>query len=768
MGAPCDHCGLPLGRRRLRATVGGGAGVYCCFGCVLAQQVTRARGDDGHAAAVLVRLGLAVFFAMNVMMVSMPTYVPAVYGGDGPVDGPLFLVLRWLAMAFAAPVLALLGGPILRAAWQAGRAGVANADALVVLGAAAAYGLSIANTLAGRTAVYYDTAAMLLVLVTLGRWLEARARADAGAAVRRTLARGPERARREDGVAVAPDALVPGDVVLVTPGETFPADGVVLSGAGGVDEAALTGEALPVARGAGDAVAGGTCSVDGTFRVRVIVPAAASATARIAALVEATLRERTRIERIADRVAGVLVPLVLVVAVAAGTAAGRAEGVDRGVLVALAVLVVACPCGLGLATPLAIRTGLVHAACRGVVVRGGPALERLAAVRTVLFDKTGTLTGPVPRLARIEPRAGHTADDVLAMAAALEAELAHPIARGIVAAARDRGLAIPRVTDLEAAPGRGVRGEIGAHDVALGGPRWIASITGERIPPETLQGASVVVACDRHVVGCLTLEETLVADAERAVAELRAAGVAVGVLTGDVRATVLSPLFRPHEMHVGLAAEDKVGRVRAARRDGAVAMVGDGFNDAAALAAADVGIAVGGAVDLTRTTADAVIVGGAGDLPWLLAYARQVSAIARQNLGWAFGYNAIAVGLAATGRLDPVVAALAMIASSLSVVANARRLCPRPARAAGAANVAPGVPAPIVAAGSATMTRRLSAGRVLTSRAVRGARQDGSAFQQTLASGRPHRPPFPGMRNRCERSVWEVARAERRPGHGRC
>ncbi len=672
MAAACNHCGLPLGRRALPATIDGVAAAYCCIGCVLAQQITRARGDEGHAATVLLRLGLAVFFTMNLMMVSMPTYVSAVYGGGAPVDGPLFAVLRWLAMVLAAPVLALLGGPILRAAWDAGRAGVVSADALVVLGTGAAYGLSIANTVAGRPAVYFDTAAMLLVLVTLGRYLEARARADAGLAIRRTLAPGPIVARRDGGALVAPGTLVPGDVVLVTPGEAFPTDGEVLSGVGGVDEAALTGESLPVVRRTGDLVAGGTASVDGTFRVRVTTPAATSATARIAALTAAALRERTRAERIADRVAGGLVPLVVAIAVVAGIAAARSDGADHGVLVALAVLVVACPCGLGLATPLAVWTGLVHAARRGVVVRSGAVLERLAAVRVVLFDKTGTLTTSAPRVTRISAASGHTANEVLAMAAALEAGLPHPVARGITAAAHERALPLPSASEVEVVPGRGVRGVIGGRHVEVGDARWLGTAGAPRPSPGV--GTAVLVARERCIVGSLMLTEAVVPDGNRALASLRAAAVETGVLTGDVRAAVLQGLFCEEELHCGLAADEKAAFVRHARSRGAVAMVGDGFNDAAALASADVGIAVGSSVDLARTTADVVVTSGISEIPWLLEHARRVTAVARQNLVWAFAYNAIAVGIAAMGRLDPVVAALAMLASSGAVVANARRL----------------------------------------------------------------------------------------------
>ncbi|MEW6268701.1 MAG: HAD-IC family P-type ATPase, partial [Thermodesulfobacteriota bacterium] len=331
----CTHCGLLLGRRALRATVGGEAGRFCCVGCVLAMQVTRARGDAGAASSLLVRLGVALFFAMNVMMTSMPTYVPHAYGdAEAPLDGPLFLLLRVLAAIFALPVLAILGGPVLGAAAQALRRGRAGSDVLVLLAVLAAYALSLANTLAGRSEVYFDTAVMLLVLVTAGRYLEAQARAEAGRAIEATL--GPRRGtacrlrdgRREE---VAAAELRPGDVVEVSPGDAFPTDGVVVDGRAAVDESALTGESRPVVKHPGSAVAGGTCSIDGRLRVRVSAAASESAGARIEALVRAARRERSAAERLADRLAGWLVPLVLLLALAAGAWWTSHAGFDRGV-----------------------------------------------------------------------------------------------------------------------------------------------------------------------------------------------------------------------------------------------------------------------------------------------------------------------------------------------------------------------------------------------------------------------------------------------------
>jgi Cu2+-exporting ATPase len=678
MEGVCAHCGLPLGRRPVVVSVAGVPGRFCCYGCVLAQQVTRARGEGGAAAALVVRLGLGVFFAVNVMMVSMPTYAPVVYGAAVG-DGPLFVVLRVLALLLAAPVLILLGVPLARTVRGP------DTNALILLGTLAAYGLSVVNTIEGRPAVYFDTAAMLLVLVTLGRYLEASARTAAGAAVAATLAPGPAFATRfrADGgrEQVEPAALRVGDEVEVGPGGAFPTDAAVLAGTGGVDEAALTGESRPVLKEAGSAVAGGTCSVDGVFRLRVTAAAAASAAARVEALLAAARAERAPVERVADRVAARLVPLVVALALAAGGWWTWRVGLDRGILVALAVLVVACPCGLGIATPAAIWAGLAVAARRGVVIRSAAVLERAAAIGRVVFDKTGTLTDAMPWVLAVEPAAGSgmSAADILARAAALEAGLTHPLARAVTAAAAAAGVDVPAAAGVRVAPGLGVRGEVGGQPLAVGNARLAA----EELP------AALMAALGRHdaghvfvigagrLLGTLRMAEAPRPEAGEAVAALRRLGVRVGLLTGDATASAVVPaLVAPGDAAVGLLPADKVAHLRALRAmPGAIAMVGDGVNDAPALAAADVGIAIGNATDLARLTADVLVLGG--DLravPWLVAHARRVDRVIRQNLAWAFAYNVVAVALAAAGCLNPLMASLAMLGSSGAVVANTRRL----------------------------------------------------------------------------------------------
>lgn len=680
----CDHCTLPLGGRVIAAEIDGTTCKFCCYGCLLARQVTGASGEEGAASSILIRLGLAIFLAMNVMMMSMPGYAPHLYGGAGELtDGPLNQVLRWLAMIFALPVLGLLGWPVVRS-FAAGWASGAAADALVLIGATAAFALSIGRTVSGSGDIYFDTAVMVLLFVTLGRYLEARARADAGHAIRADLTDAPTRATRvSDGdlLDTAVADLAPGDIVRVVAGEMFPTDGVVVSGCGWVDEALMTGESRTVSHRPGTRVAGGTCSIDGCFDVRVTRAANDSAAARIERLLDSARRVASPLERWAERFARVFLPVTVAIALIAGGWHGWQYGADDGILVALSVLVVACPCALGIATPVALWFGVVAAARRGIVVRDAGVLERAERVDRVFVDKTGTLTHRTPRLleCRPDPAGPWSADEMLQRIAALEHGQHHPIARAVAAAAGDAGPIAVR--DVTVVPGWGIRGQVGGVAVALGTVAIGELPAGPPVAGDDGMGA-VHVWADGRYAGWLTFAKDPRADAVFALRELRdAIALPVGVLSGDSSARAAAALaVEGVTWEIGLRPEEKLNRVqdavRAARvAGGAVLYAGDGVNDAPALVAADVGLAFGEPADLPRNVADALcITEELLAIPWFLRHARRVVRIVRQNLAMAFGYNAIAVGFAAAGMLDPVVAAAAMLGSSLLVVANARRV----------------------------------------------------------------------------------------------
>ncbi len=679
--------------RVVAAKIGGEDLEFCCYGCVIALQVTRARGDQGEAATILVRLGLAIFFAMNVMMMSLPAYAPHVYGSDSiSADGSLFIVLHVLALVFALPVLLLLGVPIFRSALRA-RSGGFGADTLIVVGVFTAFTLSVARTWQGVGPVYFDTAVMVLVLVTIGRYLEAQAKARAGAAIRRELTPGQSTVVRLTEVgseSVQIDDLRIGDRALVAPGQAFPADGAIAAGKGWVDEAALTGESRPVLKTPGSAVSGGTCSLDGTFELLIQREPRYSATARIARMVTEASREPSPLQRLADRAALVFLPGVVVIALATGFYWTTSSGIDRGILNALSVLVVACPCALGLATPIAIWFGLNEAARRGVIVRSAAALERSGKVDCVLFDKTGTLTQSVPQMTACQPApgCGLSPDDVLIRTALLERGQSHPLARAIEAAARTRpdvarALDSLDATDVRTVAGGGILGTVLGDSYSAGSREFAAEqIHPNQLPPSQSGDGPCVLLCNgSELLGTLRFAEQIRPTAAELLQRLRTNRCSVGLLSGDRgKNSAVANLMHPSETKFGLSPGQKLREVRAAQQQqrqhgGAVAVVGDGLNDAPALAAADLGVAFGDPTDLTRMSADVVIINDEMLLvEWLLRHARRVQVVVRQNLAWAFAYNALAVGAAAAGQLNPLVASVLMLVSSGVVIANARRL----------------------------------------------------------------------------------------------
>jgi len=682
--ARCTQCGVPLGRSRARGAGDAAAPRFCCYGCALVHQLSGQDATHGEAGRLLARLGLAAFLSMNVMGLSM-----VLYAGDAaalpataePGEAAFYELFRWVLMLFAAPVLALLGGPILRNGLRGfGRPGT-GVDSLIAIGALAAFALSAWATIAGEGPVYYETACMVLVLLTLGRYLEARARTRAAAALAAIVPAGPAEVtvrRGEEWVEIAPALLRIDDTLRVLPGSILVADGVVVEGEGGVDESSLTGEALPVHKERGDRLHAGTVSVEGAFHLQVTATGAEALAGRIRRLLDEARQARAPIERLADRAASIFIPVAVLAAAATLIFWIPREGLGTALLHALAVLLIACPCALGLATPLAMWEALGCAARRGVLVRSGEALERLAHVRTVLFDKTGTLTDLAPTLAEIRTDRAVAAEQVLADAAAVESISEHPLARAILAMAQARGLRLPPTSHFRVHPGLGVEGEVESggtvRRIAVGG-RELAGRLGATIPAwaeqdDTAGSASLVIR-DGQVVGLLCFQEQLRAGAREAVTQLQARGVATAIVSGDdPRAAAALAARLGMEALGGLSPAGKVAAVAAAESRGhGVAMVGEGINDAPALARASVSIALGGGAALSRDAADITLL--ASDLrriPWLLRLSRRTLRTIRRNLIWAFVYNAALIPLAMAGRLQPLLAVLAMIASSLFVV----------------------------------------------------------------------------------------------------
>jgi Cu+-exporting ATPase len=569
-------------------------------------------------------------------------------------------------------------------------------NTLIALGTGAAFLFSLAATVApgwfaarGLPAdVYYDAVVWILALILLGNWLEAGARARASAAIRKLAALQPRTARvvtAAGGVEEVPvEALQAGMVVAVRPGERIPADGVVMEGVSTVDESLLTGEPLPVGKQAGDEVTGATINGAGALTVELRQVGAATALAQIVRLVEEAQGARAPIQRLADRVAAVFVPVVIAVALAAFAAwmwLGPDPRLPCALLAMVTVLIIACPCAMGLAVPTAIMAGTGRGAELGVLVRGGPALEQLSRVDTVLLDKTGTLTVGRPVVSGVRPRAGTSADDLLRRAAAVEQLSEHPLAQAVVAAARGRGLALPAAGEFASHGGLGAEATVAGRRVRVGSRRFLEAAGIEGVE----DAGAVLVAVDGEWVGALDMDDALKPGAAAAVEALRRMGLRVAMLTGDApqRAAAVAQAVGIAEVRAHLLPASKVAAVKALQKEGRrVAMVGDGINDAPALAQADVGIAIGAGTDIALEASDITLVGAdPGGVVAAIALARQTLRLIRQNLFWALIYNVIGIPVAAGVLypafgilLSPIVASGAMAFSSVSVVGNSLRL----------------------------------------------------------------------------------------------
>jgi Cu2+-exporting ATPase len=680
----CSHCLLPIGLRAMQRTVNGEDCAFCCYGCCIAFQVKHGKSEEWEAAWLLIRLGVGAFLSMNIMLISLLLYA-------GTFSGPDAWLLPWIHLLlwiFATPALVILGEPYLRDTWAQAVQGRVTSSALVVLGVGAAYAYSVFATLERSEQVYFDTATMVLMLFTVGSYIEAASRAKAARDLEPLLAAESECATVVDGGTETRRPvrdIDAGMLVRVRPGERVPVDGVVLEGESYTDEAVITGECRQIAKRAGSAVIAGSINVDGPLLIQSSGAGSATRWAQICRSVRDALSRRSPIQRIADRVVGVSVPFVLILGGLTVVYWAHAMPFDRALLVGLAVLVVACPCAVGLAAPLATSLGIGRLARLGCLIRDPGTLEVLARTRLLAFDKTGTLTSGRLRIVGIESE-GTGTDEVLARAAGLERHSEHRLAHAIIMAAAARGLEPVVTRDVRAVPGRGIRGNADGQPMAAGNSAlmrklgWsLAPALGERARALEASGHSVIyVGWAGRVHAVLSLDDTPLPDARTTIQALRSLGLHVTLLTGDLApaARRVAAVVGIEDMQAGLSPEAKQAALDKYRQSyEVVAMIGDGLNDGPVLADADVGIAVGSATDLARETASLVLPpGGLWMLPWVIAVARKVRRTILTNLLWAFGYNLVALTLAALGVLQPVLAAAVMASSSLLLVINSLQL----------------------------------------------------------------------------------------------
>ena len=631
------------------------------------------------------RAELRRFWISAALTLPLVAQMVTMFGGAADAHQHAELLPRWLQLLLATPVQFWIGWRFYDGGWKALRGGGANMDVLVALGTSMAYAFSLVVTLFAfdHLHVYFEASAAVITLVLLGKLLEARAKAKTTVAIEALIRLQPKTARLErDGQLLEIDAalLIPGDIFIVRPGEHLPVDGEVLAGASSVNEAMLTGESMPVRKQAGDRVFSATANGEGMLRCRATGVGEHTLLAGIIRLVAEAQGSKAPVQRLADRISAIFVPVVCAIALVTFVGWWFFGGVFSEALInAVAVLVIACPCALGLATPTAIMVGTGQGAGAGILVKNAEALERAEKISILAVDKTGTLTRGEPVLTDVIPLAA-SAEDALLLAAGLEQGSEHPLARAVLQRAQAAGVALPALADFRAIPGRGVEGVLAGRKLSMGAPSWFAESATVALPTpriNALQGAgkTVVVLFENGVaLALLAIADPLRDTSRAAVARLRAMGIRVVMLTGDNAATAAAIAGEAgiDDFQAEILPGDKAAAVNQLKAGGVlVAMVGDGINDAPALAAADISFAMGAGSDAAIEVADVTLVrsdlNGVADAVLL---SRATLGKIRQNLFFAFIYNVLGIPLAALGLLNPVIAGAAMAMSSVSVVSN--------------------------------------------------------------------------------------------------
>jgi Cu+-exporting ATPase len=680
-----------LATETARVRVAGGVAVDALVNAVDAAGYSAARHRAAAGTAATASTGGKRNEGLHVAIaavLSLPLVLPML----AELFGMHLMLPGWLQLALATPVQFWLGARFYRAGWKAVKARTGNMDLLVALGTSAAYGLSVYQLLINPQGdmphLYFEASAVVITLILLGKWLEARAKRQTASAIRALQVLRPESARvRRDGndVDIAIDQVRLGDLVVIRPGERVAVDGIIVEGISQIDESLITGESLPVSKQPGDKVTGGSINADGLLLVKTDAIGSETTLARIIRLVETAQSAKAPIQHLVDKVSAVFVPIVLVIALATVAGWWFATGnIELAIINAVAVMVIACPCALGLATPTAIMAGTGTGAKFGILIKDAEALEVAHSISTVVFDKTGTLTEGKPKVVEM---AAHGIErlELLQLTLSIQNGSEHPLAKAVIDAAHELSIPVLPATDLKALPGRGMAAIVNGRDLRLGNTRLMAELNVDMRPLAARAAALeqsghtiswlASVNGDAALLGFFAFGDRIKASAYAAIEHLHALGIQTVLLTGDNKGsadTVGNALGMTHIVAEVLPA-DKAEKVAQLKRDGRiVAMVGDGINDAPALAAADVGVAMATGTDVAMHAAGITLMRGD---PALVADAIDISrrtySKIKQNLFWAFIYNLVGIPLAAFGLLNPVVAGAAMAFSSVSVISNA-------------------------------------------------------------------------------------------------
>ncbi len=683
--ALCIHCGLPVGNRWPTKHT---EDIYCCYGCEIAHQLLGTPGDESAARLALIKLGAGVLIGINVMMFSMPLYVESLgtffkqgFGADS-----FFELLKYLLMALSLPVFFLLGTPFIESAIRSIRGGLrSNTDLLIAIGVTAALLLSIFNTVFTSGPVYYETAVAILVIVTSGRYLEAKSRAKASRAIKELEKNIPNRVIcLNDGIEVDCDLsqIEAGDLILIKPGDIIPLDAIIVGGSANIGEAMLTGEPKPHLKKAGDEVLSGSINYDGVLYLQVLHPFSESFVAKLESLVLTSKLQRAKIQILADKISEIAVPAIIAVALVSFFFWSFTVSISQGLFAFLSVVLVACPCALGIATPAALWIAVSESSKRGILFRSLDALERLSTVKTIFFDKTGTLTVGKPQLIKrkLNPeviRKQFVPDEVhlLTMIREVVSYSNHPLSKTLAEALPKNGFVKGDVTEFQEYPSKGISAKIYGLRIKLG--TYAFTYTGAlegKLDADTQVWCSVMREDGESQDAVLFIfQDEVRPEAKKVFADLHELGYETMILSGDedAVATTIGDMLSSEAIG-NLTPEDKV-RLVANKPESA--FIGDGLNDAGAIGAAQIGIAMGHGSDLIRREADIILIGNELErIPPTLLLARKTMRIVKQNLFWAFAYNVIGVIFAAAGLLNPIIAALAMALSSIAVTQNSMRL----------------------------------------------------------------------------------------------